>query len=116
MKKEPTQPDPVDKSVLKAAIARADSLKEEDYTAESWKVLADAKAEAVRVMKDENVTQDEVNAAVQALTKAENSLVEAPEEPEEPVKPPVISNIIKKITQAVKDYCCKIIEAIKKWF
>lgn len=119
VKKEPTQPDPVDKSVLKAAIARADSLKEEDYTAESWKVLADAKAEAERVMKDENATQDDVNAAVQALTKVENSLVEAPEEPEEPeepVKPPVISNIIKKITQAVKDYYGKIIEAIKKWF
>ena len=33
-------------------------------------------------MKDENATQDDVNAAVQALTKAENSLVEAPEEPE----------------------------------
>lgn len=68
---------PVDWSALEAALAEAAKLNESDYTAESWKVLADA-VEAGKNLP-ETATQEQVDAAAKAITDAIAGLVEAPE-------------------------------------
>ncbi len=68
----------VDTSALSAAIADAEALKEADYTAESWKVLADALADAKAALADPTVTQSEADAAAAALTGAIAALQKAP--------------------------------------
>ncbi len=71
---------PVDKSDLQAEYNEDSTLKEDDYTAESWKPFADALAKADEVLKDENATQTEVDEALEALQTARGNLVEAGEE------------------------------------
>ena len=66
----------VDKTVLKAKVAEANALDEEDYTAESWAVLEAALA------KPES-TQAQVDAKVAAISAAIAGLVEIEEEPGE---------------------------------
>ncbi len=70
-----------DKTALKAAIyetyTKAPSGDKGKYTAESWKVYADALEEANRVFADPNAEQQAVKAAAEALTAAMNSLVES---------------------------------------
>ena len=82
----------VDKSKLNAAITAAEALKEEDYTAESWADFETALAAAKTVAAKSNPTQTEVDAALSALTTAQNVLVKKGEEqkpsPGEEIKPP----------------------------
>ena len=73
----------VDKSKLNAAIAAAEALKEEDYTAESWTALETALAAARTVAAKSSPTQTEVDAALNALTTAQNALVKQGGEPGE---------------------------------
>lgn len=65
----------VDKSELEKAIKKAKSLKKKDYTKKSWDAMEAALAIAEKVMADEDATQDEVDAAADALNKAIKALV-----------------------------------------
>ena len=64
----------VNKESLKAAIDAAAALKESDYTADTWKALADALAAAQEVYNSEDLTQQQVNDAASALTDAQSKL------------------------------------------
>ncbi len=64
------QTTPVDKSALEQAIANAEQYQEKDYTEESWNVFADALAKAIEVNENVNATQEEVDAAANALNDA----------------------------------------------
>lgn len=66
---------PVDKSELEKAIELANSKKQKDYTKKSWDAMKAALKVAEKVMKDENATQEEVDAAADALNKAIKALV-----------------------------------------
>ncbi|MFB0843406.1 cadherin-like beta sandwich domain-containing protein [Paenibacillus oleatilyticus] len=71
---------PVDTGVNKAALqAKADeingeNLSEADYTPASWQALQKALADAVAVLSNPNATQEEIDAALAALTAARNQL------------------------------------------
>ena len=66
----------VDTSALEKAIAKAEELKEEDYTEESWAALEEAKEAAEDVLKDPTATQEEVDEAAAALEEAIAALEE----------------------------------------
>lgn len=66
---EEESPD-VDKEELAEAIAYAEQLDEEDYTAESWQALVEALEEAIIVYEDPEATQEEVDEALEALDLA----------------------------------------------
>ena len=76
----------VDKSGLQSQVNAVQGLKEADYTAESWKAFSAALAAANGVLANEQAAQDEVNAALQALSSAAQALVPVKTEPEEPGK------------------------------
>ncbi len=65
---------PVDKGLLQSAIASASALEEADYTAATWAALQEALVEAQTVFNDSAATQEEVNAATEALNDAMDSL------------------------------------------
>lgn len=71
----------VDKTALEEAIKDAEAVDADKYTAESYKALADALADAKDVRADEAATQKAVADAVTAITDAIEALVEA-EEPD----------------------------------
>ena len=75
-----------DKAALNAAIAAAEALKEEDYTAESWKDadLAAVIAAAKIIAGKDNAGKTEIDAAIASLTAAQAKLVKKEEQ-----KPPV---------------------------
>lgn len=65
---------------LQAAVDEANNKKAEEYTPESWQSVADAKAQAEKVLKKgqenpANVTLNEVNSAKENLTAAVQKLV-----------------------------------------
>ena len=62
--------EPVDKTELEKAIKLAKSKKEKNYTKKSWAAMQAALKVAEKTLADENATQDEVDAAAAALTKA----------------------------------------------
>lgn len=68
-------PEAADRSVLNALIAAAEGKKEEDCTAKSWKVLADALAAAKTISQD--AEQAVVNAAAVTLAEALEQLLPA---------------------------------------
>lgn len=63
----------VDTEKLDAAIAKADALKEADYTADSWKAMQTALTEAKTALGAKE-SQEKVNAAEAKLTKAIEAL------------------------------------------
>lgn len=65
----------VDTSKLEKEIAEEGKLSEADYTAESWKIYADALKTAKEVLADTNATQTEVDDAVAQLKEARESLI-----------------------------------------
>lgn len=65
---------PADKSDLIAALASLDALKESDYTPASWEALQTPIAKATAVKNNVSATQEEVDAALGALTMAINDL------------------------------------------
>ena len=69
--------DPADKKALQAAVDAAETLKEEDYTPESWSGFAAVLKEAEAVLEDQNATQEEVDQALSALNQAKDALKEA---------------------------------------
>ena len=60
----------VDKSELQALITKAKDKKEADYTADSWKVFADALANAENELKSDKSTPETVKAAQDKLSEA----------------------------------------------
>ncbi|WMM26778.1 S-layer homology domain-containing protein [Tissierella sp. MB52-C2] len=81
-------PDPVvDKRALEEAIAEAMAKNEDDYTEESWRDFVLALDRAIEVNEDEDVTQEEVTAALWELNDAISALVEK-EGPVDPVEEP----------------------------
>ena len=66
----------VDKSALTTVIAQAEALTASDYTEDSYAAVAEALAAAQTVLADAEATQEEVDAAVQALEDAMAQLVE----------------------------------------
>ncbi|CQR48057.1 Hyaluronoglucosaminidase precursor [Paraliobacillus sp. PM-2] len=72
----------VNKSYLEQAISNTDKIVESDYTAESWNAFATALAAANATLADDEVTQEEVDAAMTALIEAKNNLEEKVEEVE----------------------------------
>ena len=60
----------VDKSELQALITEAKDKKEADYTADSWKVFAEALANAENELKSEKSTPETVKAAQDKLSEA----------------------------------------------
>ena len=64
----------VDKAGLYGAIIMAKSLNEEDYDADKWAAFEEVYDAAYEVYLDEEATQEDVNAAEQALRDALKSL------------------------------------------
>lgn len=64
---------------LKEAIDGLNELKEENYTADSWQILAAAKAEAQLVLEKEDAGEDEINYALTAIADAKAQLEAKPE-------------------------------------
>lgn len=60
------------------AVAEANSLKQDHYTAESWAVFTEEVAAAKKVMNNKNTTQAQMDALPAALVKAKGKLVEVP--------------------------------------
>lgn len=85
----------LDKSKLEELIKEVENLEEEDYTKESWDNLKEKLNLAKEVLAKDDVTQEEVDDAVKALSEAITGLVEKddtegsvdPEEPENPEDP-----------------------------
>ena len=77
-----------DKSELNAAVAEANKLNKDDYTADSWAAVAKAKEAAAAVAADVNATQAEVDAARDALLKAIRELVKVAVPDTDPTTPP----------------------------
>ena len=73
---EPSQPE-TDKTQLKKAIDKADSLVKKDYTGKSWAAMEAALKIAEAVYADEEATQEEIDDAADALNKAIKALVPA---------------------------------------
>lgn len=66
---------PVDKTELEKAIKTAKTKKQADYTKKSFDAMKAALKVAEKVFADENATQEEVDAAADALNKAIKALV-----------------------------------------
>lgn len=83
------QETPVDKDELQKAVAAAEALDAEDYTAESFEKVSAALEAARKVLEDENAGQEAVNEALAKLNEAVENLVKAeiPENPENPENP-----------------------------
>ncbi len=64
-----------DKSILEEVVSEAEKVYANAYTAESYAVLEAAVNEAKAVLENENATQEEVDAAVQSVQAAMDSLV-----------------------------------------
>lgn len=77
----------VDKRALEEAIAEAMTKNEDDYTEESWRDFVLALDRAIEVNEAEDVTQEEVTAALWELNDAMGALVEK-EGPVDPVEEP----------------------------
>ena len=76
-----------DKTELLKAIEAAKDLVEKDYTSESWKTLQDALDAANKVVANKDATQEEIDAAVDAINGAIDKLEAKPVEPEKPIEP-----------------------------
>ena len=86
-KAEEVKPAEVDKTSLNEAIASAQKLEQGNKTDAAWNALTDAIAEAQKVADDQAATQDDVNAAVDALNKAVETFKNSEDKPVTPATP-----------------------------
>ena len=77
----------LDRTALADAIARAKALAPEGYTEDSWKKLEDALADAEDAQAATSITQDELDQAAEALTKAIDGLEKESTDQPDPDKP-----------------------------
>ena len=78
--KKPEQP-VVDADALKKACEEAKNIDREAYTAESVAALDEAYGNAIEVLENENMTQEQVDKALNALNAAIKGLTLKPEQP-----------------------------------
>lgn len=71
--------EPADKTQLEQAIAEANGLNQNAYTASSWAKYVEALERAKAVFADANATQADVQAALAALNIAKQGLVKIPD-------------------------------------
>lgn len=92
-------PADVDKTKLAAAIIKAESYKQDEYTETSWNNLQRALTNAKTVNASEDATQEQVNAAQSDLENAITNLTKK----DTPVKPnpPASQESVKKLTDAI---------------
>ncbi|MDQ0360170.1 polysaccharide lyase family 8 super-sandwich domain-containing protein [Breznakia pachnodae] len=91
----------VDTSKLVEELAEVDKLNENDYTAESWQVYANARKIAKEVLADTNATQKEVDDIVIQLTEARESLIKRNSNIE--LDKSLLEELIEKGNQLKKD-------------
>lgn len=77
----------VNKEELSNLINKAEALKADDYTEESWAVLQEVLEKAKKVMANTEATQEEVNEVIATLAKAIDSLEKKQTVPEQDNKP-----------------------------
>ena len=77
----------IDKSVLEETIEAYKDVDANAYTPESYAAFKEAYDQAVVVLNDERATQEQIDAACQALTTAYENLVKVEEKPQPEVKP-----------------------------
>ena len=65
---------PLNTVELEKAILEAEGLSQENYSADSWNVLEEALADAKDVLADPTASQDDVDAALEALNSAMDAL------------------------------------------
>ena len=68
------KPEQVDKAALQAKYDEAKDLKAEDYKSAGWRPFDAARTEAKKVLDDAQATQQQVDAALKALTDAHAAL------------------------------------------
>ncbi|KAB8290925.1 family 16 glycoside hydrolase [Bifidobacterium avesanii] len=78
------EPTPVDKTSLNAVVKAAEGVDLSGYTEDSAKAFSEALAAAKKVAADDAATQTDVNAALEALVKAQAGLTVKPAEKPEP--------------------------------
>ena len=64
-----------DKTTLEELIDSVADYKEDNYTTDTWSEFADALADAEAVLADDNASEEEVSAAVEALDAAKAGLI-----------------------------------------
>lgn len=80
-----SEPEPtVDTSKLESEVEQSESLDEMSYTAESWAAFAEALKDAQAVLANEDATQEQVDAALAALSAAREALVTSEPGTDEP--------------------------------
>lgn len=117
-KVEEQKPEKPSKDALSDALAAAGKLEEKDYTADSWKVFADALKDAQEVYLNENATEKEIADALNALKDAQAQLVKADtEEPQDP-RPKLYTYTISESTSSAKSAISLIpkFASIPAWF
>ncbi len=77
-----------DYTALDALLAEVKALKEADYTAETWKVLADAIAAAEALKANTATITTDVDAAIEAINAAKGALAKAEVPTEKPTEQP----------------------------
>ena len=95
---KPVEPVEADKTALKAAVDKADALREADYTPESWAVFAGALADAKAVLTSAEATQEQVDAAAETLQQAIRDL--KPAETTDPGEPGAVDTTMLVATIA----------------
>lgn len=98
---------------LNKAILRAQGLREDQYTAESWAELEDALDNAKKVNKNRRATQQQIDEATEELLEAIDNLEVKPTEPEEPTEPEKPGGNIGQVTGKLLETIRKI---IRSWF
>ncbi|MBO5371710.1 MAG: carboxypeptidase regulatory-like domain-containing protein [Lachnospiraceae bacterium] len=112
---EPT-PDPepvVDKTSLNAAITDAETLKAEDYTAETWSAFQTALTAAKAETAKADATQETVDAAVKALADAKAALKAADKTPAPVVKETTITLSETKLSMGVNEKKVKLTATVE---
>lgn len=88
---------------LKAALDTAKALDKAGYTVETYEALTAAIAEAEKMYADENASKEQLDAAVESLTKAVSALkVPGPEEYQELLKKLLAEQKAKEQQEALK--------------
>ena len=113
------EPAPVDKTALETALKAAGSLDESKFTAASWKAFQQVVAEAQAVYDNADATQEEVNAAGEALEKALEALeasgnADALTKLIEDAKKEDLSKLTDKSAAEIRDAIAKAEEVIAK--
>jgi len=80
----PPPPPPIDRTKLRTLLVEANTLRHHDWTAASWTVFNLARTSAQNMYNNTSATQNQIDAAYNALNTAMNELVDAPQTPAPP--------------------------------